>query len=188
MGQTRRRKNRYTIGIAFEKGLGSERMNGTCGVEMSEQPKPCGAEMGEMNWTNGMKGGRLWGTNAVHRNAMWEVNEPTASTLKIKLAMYFFSAQLLGWWGLRGFSWVGGTPWLATFLVWFYLNQARYVFRSAYCVNVFDKLFGYQYHYWRHWRNAFHRKLCLYYSCLSAYCLAFQWGKLFAVKKNRPLG
>jgi hypothetical protein len=74
------------------------------------------------------------------------VNEPTASTLKIKLAMYFFSAQLIGWWGLRGFSWVGGTPGLATFLVWFYSNQARYVFHSAYWVNVFDKLFGYQYH------------------------------------------
>jgi hypothetical protein len=47
-----------------------------------------------------------------------------------------------------GSSWfsLGGTPRLATFLVWFYLNQSRYVFRSAYLVNVFDKLFGYQYH------------------------------------------
>ena len=43
-------------------------------------------------------------------------------------------------------SWVAGTARLATFLDWFYSNQARYVFRSAYCVNVFDKLFGYQYH------------------------------------------
>ena len=41
---------------------------------------------------------------------------------------------------------LGGTPRLATFLDWFYLNQARYVFHSAYWVNVFDKLFGYQYH------------------------------------------
>ena len=28
----------------------------------------------------------------------------------------------------------------------FYLNQARYVYRSAYLKNGFDKLFGYQYH------------------------------------------
>jgi hypothetical protein len=35
---------------------------------------------------------------------------------------------------------------LVTLLAWFYLNQARYVFRSAYLVNGFDKLFGYQYH------------------------------------------
>jgi len=28
----------------LEKGLGSERINGTCGVEMSELSKPCGAE------------------------------------------------------------------------------------------------------------------------------------------------
>ena len=41
---------------------------------------------------------------------------------------------------------LGGTPGLATFLVWFYLNQARYVFRSAYWINGFDKLFGNQYH------------------------------------------
>jgi len=51
-----------------------------------------------------------------------------------------------GWWGLRGFSLVGGTPRFVTFLDWFYSNQTRYVFRSAYLVNVFDKLFGYQYH------------------------------------------
>ena len=43
-------------------------------------------------------------------------------------------------------SLVGGTSGLAIFLDWFYLNQARYVFRSAYWINVFDKLFGYQYH------------------------------------------
>jgi hypothetical protein len=49
MGQTRRRKKRHTIGVAFEKGLGSERMNVACGVEMSELHKPCGAEVGEMN-------------------------------------------------------------------------------------------------------------------------------------------
>ena len=41
---------------------------------------------------------------------------------------------------------LGGTPELATFLDWFYSNQTRYVFRSAYWINVFDKLFGYQYH------------------------------------------
>jgi hypothetical protein len=48
--------------------------------------------------------------------------------------------------GYSWFSLVGGTPGLATFLDWFYSNQTRYVFRSAYLVNVFDKLFGYQYH------------------------------------------
>ena len=49
MGQTRRRKQIHTIGIALEKGLDSDRMNGACGVEMSELPKLCGAEVGEMN-------------------------------------------------------------------------------------------------------------------------------------------
>ena len=48
MGQTRRRKKRHTIGVALEKGLGCDRMNGTCGVEMSVLLKPCGAEVGEM--------------------------------------------------------------------------------------------------------------------------------------------
>ena len=44
MGLTRRRKQKYTIGLASEKGMGSDRMNVACGVEMSELPKPCGAE------------------------------------------------------------------------------------------------------------------------------------------------
>ena len=119
-------------------------MNVACGVEMSELSKQCGAEVDEMNWTNGVKGGRLWGTNAVPRNAMWEVNEPTASTWKSNTSC-IFSAQLMGG-GVFVVFLIGGTPWLSTFLEWFYLNQARYVFRSAYLVNVFDKLFGYQYH------------------------------------------
>jgi hypothetical protein len=37
-------EKRHTIGLALEKGLGSDRMNGTCGVEMSELLKPCCAE------------------------------------------------------------------------------------------------------------------------------------------------
>jgi len=38
----------------LEKGLGSERINGTCGVEMSELLKPCGAEEYAIN-ESGMK-------------------------------------------------------------------------------------------------------------------------------------
>ena len=36
--------NKKTIGLALEKGMGSDRMNVACGVEMSELPMPCGAE------------------------------------------------------------------------------------------------------------------------------------------------
>ena len=54
MGLTRRRKQKYTIGLALEKGLGSDRMNVACGVEMSELPKPCGAEEYAIN-ESGMK-------------------------------------------------------------------------------------------------------------------------------------
>ena len=46
----------------------------------------------------------------------------------------------------RQSAFAGHQSQLVTFLVWFYLNQARYVYRSAYLKNGFDKLFGYQYH------------------------------------------
>ena len=38
----------------MEKGLGSDRMNETCGVEMSELPMPCGTEEYAIN-DSGMK-------------------------------------------------------------------------------------------------------------------------------------
>jgi hypothetical protein len=47
-------KKKHTIGLALEKGMGSDRMNGACGVEMSELPKPCGAEEYAIN-DSGMK-------------------------------------------------------------------------------------------------------------------------------------
>ena len=53
-GANSSQKKKHTIGIALEKGLGSDRINVACGVEMSELPKLCGAEEYAIN-ESGMK-------------------------------------------------------------------------------------------------------------------------------------